>query len=200
MCSAASAACCCCCWPTASTAVMTGHSRITQWLLGLGMLFSLFKGFDWESALLLGASCSSSPCRPLFYRKGSLLHARFTPSWLMSVGPCCWGLVVAALLLPPCGVRPLPLAARLGPRARGRLPCPARHGERHRRAGGGRGGPSAGPLRLPVGKPDAEALSRAHGLVMRAGGRPRLPGPARGQVPAVPPQRRGLTHVRGRGQ
>ncbi len=38
-----------------------GAFRITQWLLGLGMLFSLFKGFDWESALLLGASCSSSP-------------------------------------------------------------------------------------------------------------------------------------------
>ncbi len=66
--------------------------RITQLLLGLGMIFSLLKGFDWESALLLGLFLLIiTPCRSLFYRKGSLLHAQFTPGWLISVGPCCWG-------------------------------------------------------------------------------------------------------------
>ncbi len=79
--------------------------RITQLLLGLGMIFSLLKGFDWESALLLGLFLLIiTPCRSLFYRKGSLLHAQFTPGWLISVGPCCWGALAAALLLSSGGV------------------------------------------------------------------------------------------------
>lgn len=66
--------------------------RITQLLLGLGMIFSLLKGFDWESALLLGLFLLIiTPCRSLFYRKGSLLHAQFTPGWLISVGAVLLG-------------------------------------------------------------------------------------------------------------
>ncbi|MFB2862488.1 bifunctional lysylphosphatidylglycerol flippase/synthetase MprF [Aeromonas sp. MdU4] len=66
--------------------------RITQVLLGLGIAFSLFKGMDWESALILSLFLLIiTPCRSLFYRKGSLLHDRFTPAWSLSVGAVLLG-------------------------------------------------------------------------------------------------------------
>ena len=66
--------------------------RITQALLALGIIFSLFKGVNWESALILGLFLLIiTPCRSLFYRKGSLLHNRFTPAWSLSVGAVLLG-------------------------------------------------------------------------------------------------------------
>lgn len=149
-----------------------GAFRITQWLLGLGMLFSLFKGFDWESALLLGGFLLIiTPCRPLFYRKGSLLHARFTPSWLMSVG----AVLLGALWLLLFSYRHVEYDPSLWLHVSAHGPGAA---SRALRAMGSVIGVLAvvgvahllAPLRLAACKPDAEALSRAHGLVMRAGG------------------------------
>lgn len=66
--------------------------RITQVLLALGIAFSLFRGVDWESALILAIFLLIiTPCRSLFYRKGSLLHDRFTPPWLLSMGAVVLG-------------------------------------------------------------------------------------------------------------
>lgn len=66
--------------------------RITQGLLVAGMLFSLLRGGDWESALLLGGFLLLiAPCEPLFYRKGALLHAPFTPASLLAIGAVLLG-------------------------------------------------------------------------------------------------------------
>ncbi|MCR3963772.1 phosphatidylglycerol lysyltransferase domain-containing protein [Aeromonas veronii] len=71
--------------------------RITQLLLALGIAFSLLKGGDWESALLLGSFLLiMTPCRSLFYRKGSLLYPQYTPGWLISVGAVLLGALARA--------------------------------------------------------------------------------------------------------
>ena len=78
--------------------------RITQLLLALGIAFSLLKGGDWESALLLGSFLLiMTPCRSLFYRKGSLLYPQYTLGWLISVGavlrtPMTTGLEAEAMI------------------------------------------------------------------------------------------------------
>ncbi|MBV7413095.1 bifunctional lysylphosphatidylglycerol flippase/synthetase MprF [Aeromonas sp. sif2433] len=144
--------------------------RITQWLLALGMFFSLLKGFDWESALLLGTFLLIiSPCRSLFYRKGSLLHAQFTPGWLLSVGAvllwALWLLLFSYrqvaydhslwLHFSPHG------AASRGLRAMGSvIAVLAAVGVAQLLA----------PLRISGHKPDQEALARAQALVRREGG------------------------------
>ena len=144
--------------------------RITQWLLALGLLFSLLKGFDWESALLLGTFLLIiTPCRSLFYRKGSLLHAQFTPGWLLSVGAvllwALWLLLFSYrqvaydhslwLHFSPHG------AASRGLRAMGSvIAVLAAVGVAQLLA----------PLRISGNKPDQEALARAQALVRREGG------------------------------
>lgn len=143
--------------------------RITQLLLGLGMIFSLLKGFDWESALLLGLFLLIiTPCRSLFYRKGSLLHAQFTPGWLISVGAVLLGALWLLLFsyrqveydhalwfhFSPHG------AASRGLRAMGSVVAVlAVVGVAQLLA----------PLRVSGRKPEAEELARAHALVLREG-------------------------------
>lgn len=149
-----------------------GAFRITQWLLALGALFSLFKGFDWESTLLLGGFLLLiSPCRPLFYRKGSLLHAQFTPAWLMSVGAVLLGALWLLLFsyrhveydpslwlhFSPHG----PGAASRGLRAMGSVVAVlAVVGVAQLLA----------PLRVVGNKPSEAELARALALVLREGG------------------------------
>ncbi|MGY1511929.1 bifunctional lysylphosphatidylglycerol flippase/synthetase MprF [Aeromonas hydrophila] len=144
--------------------------RITQLLLGLGMIFSLLKGFDWESSLLLGLFLLIiTPCRSLFYRKGSLLHAQFTPGWLISVGAVLLGALWLLLFsyrqveydhalwfhFSPHG------AASRGLRAMGSVVAVlAVVGVAQLLA----------PLRVSGRKPEAEELARAHALVLREGG------------------------------
>ncbi len=66
--------------------------RITQALLMAGMVFSMLKGLDWEEATLLGLlQLAMLPCRSLFYRKGSLIHAPFTPGWMLACGAVLLG-------------------------------------------------------------------------------------------------------------
>ena len=144
--------------------------RISQLLLVLGMTFSLLKGGGWESTLLLGSFLLiMTPCRPLFYRKGSLLHAQFTPGWLISVG----AVLLGALWLLLFSYRqveydhalwfhfsPHGSAAR-GLRAMGSVVAVlAVAGVAQLLA----------PLRMVGEKPDKETLARAHALVVREGG------------------------------
>lgn len=66
--------------------------RITQLLLLAGILFSLLKGLDWEEALLLGTLFVAMwPCKSLFYRRGSLIHAPFTLGWSLAFGAVLLG-------------------------------------------------------------------------------------------------------------
>lgn len=144
--------------------------RISQLLLVLGMTFSLLKGGGWESTLLLGSFLLiMTPCRPLFYRKGSLLHAQFTPGWLISVG----AVLLGALWLLLFSYRQVEYDHAL---------CFhfSSHGDAARglRAMGSVVAVLAvvgvaqllAPLRIVGNKPDKEALARAHALVVRDGG------------------------------
>ena len=55
-------------------------------LLGVGIVFSLLKGFDYEEALwLLLLLLALLPCRKQFYRKASLLAEPLSPGWLGAV-------------------------------------------------------------------------------------------------------------------
>lgn len=144
--------------------------RISQLLLVLGMTFSLLKGGDWESTLLLGSFLLiMTPCRPLFYRKGSLLHAQFTPGWLVSVGAVLLGALWLLLFsyrqveydhalwfhFSPHG------GAARGLRAMGSVVAVlAVAGVAQLLA----------PLRMVGEKPDKETRARAHELVVREGG------------------------------
>lgn len=66
--------------------------RVAQGLLAIGVIASLTKGGEWEPAIVLALFfIMIMPCRALFYRKGSLLHTPFTPSWLLSVGAVLLG-------------------------------------------------------------------------------------------------------------
>ncbi|GEP45326.1 bifunctional lysylphosphatidylglycerol flippase/synthetase MprF [Brevifollis gellanilyticus] len=55
--------------------------------MGAGMVFSLFKGFDWEETLVLGFMlvCLLS-CRDHFHRHGALWTQRFTAGWWLLLG------------------------------------------------------------------------------------------------------------------
>ncbi|ELM3617314.1 bifunctional lysylphosphatidylglycerol flippase/synthetase MprF [Aeromonas sobria] len=144
--------------------------RISQLLLVLGMTFSLLNGGGWESTLLLGSFLLiMTPCRLLFYRKGSLLHAQFTPGWLVSVGAVLLGALWLLLFsyrqveydhalwfhFSPHG------GAARGLRAMGSVVAVlAVVGVAQLLA----------PLRIVGNKPDKEALARAHALVVRDGG------------------------------
>jgi phosphatidylglycerol lysyltransferase len=65
---------------------LNGAYLFTVFLLGLGITFSLLKGFDYEEALILtvilGAIFS---CRHSFYRKSSLFTVRFDSRWIATV-------------------------------------------------------------------------------------------------------------------
>lgn len=55
-------------------------------LLGLGIVASLLKGFDWREALvLLAITLLLLPTHNHFQRHSSLLRMSFTPSWLMTI-------------------------------------------------------------------------------------------------------------------
>jgi len=55
-------------------------------LLGLGIVVSLLKGFDWREALvLLTILMLMLPTRSYFQRRSSLLHMSFSKSWLLMV-------------------------------------------------------------------------------------------------------------------
>ncbi|TWT38353.1 bifunctional lysylphosphatidylglycerol flippase/synthetase MprF [Blastopirellula retiformator] len=52
-------------------------------LLVAGIITSLLKGLDYEAAILLSlVLIALVACRDQFYRKGSLVHERFSPGWL----------------------------------------------------------------------------------------------------------------------
>ncbi len=55
-------------------------------LLGVGVVVSLLKGFDYEEALLLAIILAALiPCRRFFYRKATIFDASFTPGWTVAV-------------------------------------------------------------------------------------------------------------------
>ncbi|MBI5057422.1 MAG: bifunctional lysylphosphatidylglycerol flippase/synthetase MprF [Nitrospirae bacterium] len=58
----------------------------TTILLGTGIVFSLFKGFDYEEALALSIMLAALlPCRRYFYRKASIFSQRFTLPWITAI-------------------------------------------------------------------------------------------------------------------
>lgn len=59
---------------------------LTSFLLGVGVVFSLLKGFDYEEALVLSIMLIALlPCRKYFYRKGSLLSGIYRPGWIIAI-------------------------------------------------------------------------------------------------------------------
>ncbi len=59
---------------------------LTVVLLFGGIVVSLFKGFDYEEAIILSIMLAIFvPCRRHFYRKGALLTERFTPRWIVAL-------------------------------------------------------------------------------------------------------------------
>jgi phosphatidylglycerol lysyltransferase len=60
--------------------------QITLWLLAAGAVASLLKGLDFEEALLLLVVMGVLWLgRRAFYRRSSIMDARFTPAWIASV-------------------------------------------------------------------------------------------------------------------
>ncbi|MEE4111701.1 MAG: phosphatidylglycerol lysyltransferase domain-containing protein, partial [Desulfobacteraceae bacterium] len=65
---------------------LNGAYWVTLGLLAAGMAASLFKGLDYEEALLLGLLLVALlPSRRFFYRQTSLLNQRFTPAWMAAI-------------------------------------------------------------------------------------------------------------------
>jgi phosphatidylglycerol lysyltransferase len=55
-------------------------------LLLAGIVLSLFKGLDYEEAIILTIMLLALlPCKKAFYRKGSFLSGSFSPAWIMSI-------------------------------------------------------------------------------------------------------------------
>ncbi len=62
---------------------LDGAYHITLVLLGVGIVFSLLKGLDYEEAAILGIMLAALlPCRDQFHRKASLTAQRFSPEWM----------------------------------------------------------------------------------------------------------------------
>ncbi len=60
--------------------------HLTIVFLGAGILFSLFKGFDYEEALILAIILGALlPSKRFFYRRASLLGQSFSAGWIMSI-------------------------------------------------------------------------------------------------------------------
>ena len=77
-------------------------------LLGLGIVASLLKGLDFEEAgllsvVLIGLLAS----RRRFYRQGSLVHERFTPGWLATIGLAVMCSIWLGLFTSMCRIRPI---------------------------------------------------------------------------------------------
>jgi phosphatidylglycerol lysyltransferase len=65
---------------------LDGAYWITLVLLGAGIAASLFKGLDYEEAVLLTVLLAALlPSHRLFYRRTSLLNQCFTPAWMAAV-------------------------------------------------------------------------------------------------------------------
>ena len=60
--------------------------HLTLVLIGLGIVFALLKGWDYEEAILLAFMLAALlPFRRQFYRKASLLDQRFSPGWIAGI-------------------------------------------------------------------------------------------------------------------
>jgi phosphatidylglycerol lysyltransferase len=58
----------------------------TVLLLAAGIGVSIFKGFDYEEAIVLSIMLGVLlPCRRYFYRKASIFSQRFTPAWITAI-------------------------------------------------------------------------------------------------------------------
>ena len=65
---------------------LDGAYLLTLFLLGGGILSSLFKGFEYREAIaLLIIFFILLPCRHYFYRKASLISQRFTSGWIAAI-------------------------------------------------------------------------------------------------------------------
>jgi phosphatidylglycerol lysyltransferase len=61
--------------------------QLTVVILGAGIIFQLFKGFDYEEAVILSVMLFGLVAsRRHFYRKGSLVNETFGPGWILAVG------------------------------------------------------------------------------------------------------------------
>jgi phosphatidylglycerol lysyltransferase len=59
---------------------------LTAAMLAAGAIVSLFKGFDYEEAIILSAMLAALlPCRRQFYRKASLLDQPFSLEWIVAI-------------------------------------------------------------------------------------------------------------------
>ncbi len=59
---------------------------VTMMLLSASIVLQLLKGVDYEESTVMAILLMAlAPCRAAFYRKGSLLAERFTPSWAAAV-------------------------------------------------------------------------------------------------------------------
>lgn len=60
--------------------------QLTTFLLAMGMITSLLKGFDYEEAILLAIMLALLiPSRPYFYRSASLISQRFSFPWVVAI-------------------------------------------------------------------------------------------------------------------
>ncbi|HET9236348.1 MAG TPA: bifunctional lysylphosphatidylglycerol flippase/synthetase MprF [Oligoflexus sp.] len=65
---------------------LDGAYVLTLFFLTAGAVFSMLKGFDYEEAsFLMIAMFLLLPCRSFFYRRSSMLAARFSPAWIMAI-------------------------------------------------------------------------------------------------------------------
>jgi phosphatidylglycerol lysyltransferase len=65
---------------------MDAAYHLTVALLGLGVAFSLLKGFDYEEAAILAVTLLLFlPCRGEFYRKASLIGERLSTTWAILI-------------------------------------------------------------------------------------------------------------------
>ncbi len=68
--------------------------HLTLVLLGVGILSSLVKGFDYEEAIILAIMLGVLlPSRQFFYRRASLLGERFSAGWIASIAAVLLGSV-----------------------------------------------------------------------------------------------------------
>jgi phosphatidylglycerol lysyltransferase len=65
---------------------LDGAYHLTLYILGSGVVFSLFKGLDFEeAAIMLVIAALIIPNKSIFYRKTSFVNDRFTPGWIIAV-------------------------------------------------------------------------------------------------------------------
>jgi phosphatidylglycerol lysyltransferase len=65
---------------------LDGAYLLTLFLLGVGIILSMLKGFEYREAIgLLVIFFVLLPCHRHFYRKASLISQRFTPGWIAAI-------------------------------------------------------------------------------------------------------------------